>query len=69
MCRGAFEQDRNSHDVGYQPLCGKRLLIADELKSNMTLDDALIKRVAGGPQEYVTGRKFNYVGRLRSYIG
>jgi hypothetical protein len=59
MCRGAFEQDRNSHDAGYQPLCGKRFLLADELKSSMTLDDALVKRVAGGPQEYVTGRLIN----------
>ena len=59
VCRGSFEQDRNSHDAGYQPLCGLRFLLADELKNSMTLDDALIKRVAGGPQEYVTGRMFN----------
>ena len=48
-----WDQGRNSHDAG------KRFLLADELKSNMTLDDALVKRVAGGPQEYVTGRMFN----------
>ena len=59
LCRGSFEPDRNSHDAGYQPLCGLRFLLADELKSSMQLDDALIKRVAGGPLEYVTGRLFN----------
>ena len=40
-------------------------MLADELKSSMTLDDALIKRVASGVQEYVSGRTFNSGNRFR----
>ncbi|AXN77267.1 ATPase [Heliothis virescens ascovirus 3i] len=60
LCRGAFEKDKDSHDAGMEPLKGKRLLIADELKKTMRLDEGLIKNLAGGPYT-VEGRR---IGRV-----
>ena len=58
VCRGGgFAPDRNSHDAGMEPLRGKRLLLSEELDDSMILDNAILKRVAGGEQEPITGRK------------
>jgi phage/plasmid-associated DNA primase len=58
VCKGSFDRDRDSHDAGLEPFRGKRLVVAEELKSSMTLDVALMKRVAGGAGVQVGGRSF-----------
>jgi phage/plasmid-associated DNA primase len=58
VCKGSFDRDRDSHDAGTEGFRGKRLVLAEELKANMTLDDALLKRVAGGAGVLVGGRGF-----------
>ena len=58
VCKGSYERDRDSHDAGLEPFRGKRLVVAEELKSNMALDVALLKRVAGGAGVQVGGRVF-----------
>lgn len=56
LLKGSFDKDKDSHDGGLEPLKGKRILICDELKKNMRLDEGLIKNLAGG--EYtVEGRR------------
>ena len=57
VCRGSFDRDRESHSAGTEAMAGKRLLIAEELKHGMTLDDALLKRYAGGAGVAVEGRR------------
>lgn len=57
VCKGSFDRDRDSHDAGTEPFKGKRLVIAEELKHAMTLDDAMLKRLAGGPGVTVSGRR------------
>ncbi|KAF9343783.1 hypothetical protein BGX26_005203 [Mortierella sp. AD094] len=52
--------DKDSHDAGLEPLKGKRIVLADELKKSMRLDDALIKSLAGG-HYVVEGRR---IGRI-----
>lgn len=61
VCRGGDRAagDRNSHDAGTEPLRGKRLLIAEELKKHMMLDDALLKQLTGGSGILVSGRRFH----------
>lgn len=58
VCKGSFERDRDSHDAGLEPFRGKRLVVAEELKSCMTLDVGMLKRVAGGADVMVGGRSF-----------
>jgi hypothetical protein len=58
VCEGTFQPDRNSHDAGLEPYRATRLLIAEELKHNMRLDPGLLKKVVGGNQVAVEGRKF-----------
>jgi phage/plasmid-associated DNA primase len=48
VCKGSFDKDRDSHDAGLSIMRGKRLIVADKLKESMTLDDALLRRLAGG---------------------
>ncbi|GLC47505.1 hypothetical protein PLESTM_002093200 [Pleodorina starrii] len=60
VCRGdRAAGDRNSHDAGTEPLHGKRLLIVEELKKHMILDDALLKQLTGGSGILVSGRRFH----------
>ncbi|KAG0375851.1 hypothetical protein BGX24_008577 [Mortierella sp. AD032] len=47
FCKGHFDKDNDSHDAGLEPMKGKRVVLADELKF-MRLDDALVKNLAGG---------------------
>ena len=56
VCRASFDRDRDSHDAGTVPYRNKRLVVAEELKNTMTLDDAMLKRLAGGPGVTVGGR-------------
>ena len=57
VCRGSFERDRESHSAGTEAMAGKRLLVAEELKHGMALDDAMLKRYAGGAEVSVQGRR------------
>ena len=43
--------------AGTEPFRGKRLVVAEELKHNMTLDDAMLKRLTGGITATVEDRK------------
>lgn len=56
VCRGSFEKDRNAHDAGIEGFRSSRLLVADELKRNRSLDEALLKRLTGGGDVDVGGR-------------
>lgn len=57
VCRGSFAQDRNSHDAGLEPMRGKRLIVAEELKNSMQLDVAMLKAYTGGPGMRIQGRR------------
>jgi hypothetical protein len=58
VCRGAFERDRDSHGAGTETYRGMRLVVAEELKHGMTLDEAMLKRYTGGTDVTVEDRKF-----------
>ena len=58
VCKGSFERDRDSHDAGSEPFRGKRLVVAEELKNSMTLDDGHLKRLTGGAGVQMGGRGF-----------
>ncbi|PNH03001.1 hypothetical protein TSOC_010984 [Tetrabaena socialis] len=57
VCKGSFDRDRDSHDAGMEPMKSKRLIVAEELKHDMTLDDALLKRLSGGDSVTISGRQ------------
>jgi phage/plasmid-associated DNA primase len=57
VCRGSFDRDRDSHDAGTELMRGKRLVVAEELKHTMTLDDAMLKRLVGGAGVTASGRR------------
>ncbi|PNH00124.1 hypothetical protein TSOC_014069 [Tetrabaena socialis] len=57
VCKGSFDRDRDSHDAGMEPMKSKRLIVAEELKHDMTLDDALLKRLTGGDSVTIAGRQ------------
>jgi hypothetical protein len=59
VLQGSFERNRNDHDAGLSKLRGKRLLVAEELKSTMRLDDAMIKQYTGGALQHAGGREFH----------
>jgi hypothetical protein len=65
VCAGSFQGDRNSHDAGLEPFRSTRLIIAEELKNNMTLDTALLKMLSGGTGVVVEGRKFGQGDRFK----
>jgi len=64
ICKGAFDKDKDSHDGGLEPLKGKRVMLADELKKNMKLDEGLVKNLAGG-KYVVEGRRFGKVDQFK----
>ncbi|MGL5962531.1 MAG: PriCT-2 domain-containing protein [Cetobacterium sp.] len=64
ICRGAFDKDKDSHDAGLEPLKGKRVMLADELKKNMKLDEGLIKNLTGGEYE-VEGRRIGKADQFK----
>ena len=57
VCKGSINKDRDSHDAGMECMRGARLLAVEELKSCMTLDDGLLKKLTGGVTK-VEGRRF-----------
>jgi hypothetical protein len=65
VCAGSFQGDRNSHDAGLEPFRATRLIVAEELKKNMTLELALLKMISGGPDVMVEGRKFSLGDRFK----
>eukprot|EP00798_Chlamydomonas_sp_ICE-L_P016971 gene16971-biopygen25889 len=56
LTKGSFARGRDDHDAGLKPMKGVRLLVAEEMKPNTALDEALIKRIAGGEGVRVCGR-------------
>lgn len=59
VTRPAVERGgRNDHDGGIQAFEGVRLVIAEELKKNMLFDEGFLKKVTGGDEVVITGRKF-----------
>jgi len=56
LTKGSFARSRDDHDAGLKPMKGVRLLVAEEMKPNIALDEALIKRIAGGEGVRVCGR-------------
>lgn len=64
ICKSAFDKDKDSHDGGLEPLKGKRVMLADELKKNMKIDEGLIKNLAGG-KYVVEGRRFGKVDQFK----
>ncbi|MGL5961894.1 MAG: PriCT-2 domain-containing protein [Cetobacterium sp.] len=64
ICKASFDKDKDSHDGGLEPLKGKRVMLADELKKNMKLDEGLIKNLAGG-KYVVEGRRFGKVDQFK----
>lgn len=58
VCKSNFEGGRDSHGAGTETLKGKRLLVAEELKHNMKLDVAMLKKFTGGTDVVVEDRKF-----------
>jgi phage/plasmid-associated DNA primase len=58
VCRGQIARDRHAHAAGMEPMKGARLVTAEELKAHMLLDVALLKKLSGGANVLVEGRKF-----------
>jgi len=58
VCRPTFDKDRDAHDAGTEKMRTTRLLIAEEMKSAMKLDEAMMKKVAGGDKVGMEGRSF-----------
>eukprot|EP00798_Chlamydomonas_sp_ICE-L_P027798 gene27798-biopygen5211 len=56
LTKGSFARSRDDHDAGLEAMKGLRLLVADEMKSNIPLDEALIKNIAGGEGVCIEGR-------------
>eukprot|EP00798_Chlamydomonas_sp_ICE-L_P008428 gene8428-biopygen3767 len=67
LTKGSFARSRDDHDAGLKPMKGVRLLVAEEMKPNIALDEALIKRIAGGEGVRVcvrscgTGNSFDFM--------
>eukprot|EP00798_Chlamydomonas_sp_ICE-L_P027937 gene27937-biopygen3362 len=45
LTKGSFARSRDDHDAGLEAMKGLRLLVADEMKSNIPLDEAARERV------------------------
>jgi phage/plasmid-associated DNA primase len=67
VCKGAFSGDKDSHDAGYEHMRARRLLVAEELKHTMMLDDAMLKSLSGGADNLIRGRRFGKDERF-SYV-
>ncbi|PNH10549.1 hypothetical protein TSOC_002706 [Tetrabaena socialis] len=65
VCKGSFDRAKDDHDAGLAPLKGKRLIIAEELKAAMTLDEAMIKQYTGGAGVIVEGRHLGSANTFR----
>lgn len=58
VCRGSFQQDKDSHDAGMEKMRGIRVVCADELKKSSRLNESLLKALTGGDCQ-VEGRYMN----------
>jgi phage/plasmid-associated DNA primase len=58
VCCSSIVSGRNSHDAGMERMRSVRLLLAEEMKSNMHMDVALMKKITGGEEVVVQGRSF-----------
>ena len=59
VCRPVTEHgDRNSQDAGKQFMKNKRVVVAEELKQHMLLDESLLKELVS-PDPMVSGRGFH----------
>ena len=58
VCSASFDAGKHSHDASFMPVRGKRILIAEELKAQQTLDSGFLKRVSGGDATRLGGRGF-----------
>jgi hypothetical protein len=67
VCKGSMESSRDAHSAGTEHLRNKRLIIAEELKAYMVLDEAMLKRVTGGSSVLMAGRRFGS-GECFKYI-
>eukprot|EP00798_Chlamydomonas_sp_ICE-L_P003656 gene3656-biopygen21395 len=56
LTKRSFSRSHDDHDAGLKPMKGVRLLVAEEMKPGIALDEALIKRIAGGEGVRVGGR-------------
>ena len=74
VCSGSFESNKHSHDAAFLPVRGKRIIIAEELKSHQTLDSGFLKRISGGDEPRIAGRgfgtaeHFEFVSQARIFI-
>jgi len=57
-CQASIAKGRDSHDAGFEYVRGIRLLVGDELKSSLQLDEGTLKRVVGGEGTAIAGRSF-----------
>jgi hypothetical protein len=57
VIKGSFQKNRNAHDAGLQSFKTKRLVVAEELTGDMTLDVGLLKRLTSADDSLITGRK------------
>ena len=58
VSKATFSGDKDSHDAGLEAAIGKRLIVADELKKSMVLDEGFFKDAMGGPDNPMEGRRF-----------
>ena len=64
VTRPAVERGgRNDHDAGTQGFTNVRVVIAEELKSNMLLDESMLKTLVS-PMPMMKGRKFHVGGEF-----
>jgi hypothetical protein len=59
VCKGSFDEGKNSHGSAAEKCRGKRLVISEELSRHMKLDGAMLKKLTGGASARVEDRKFN----------
>jgi hypothetical protein len=67
VCKSTFDKDRDAHDAGTEEMRSIRLLVAEELKGGMKLDDSIMKKVAGGDDVGMEGRSFGSANTF-SYV-
>ena len=57
LSQGSFTQDRNSHDGVLDEFKYIRLMIAEEMSSTTKLDSGFMKKISGGSNVGIAGRK------------
>eukprot|EP00798_Chlamydomonas_sp_ICE-L_P006066 gene6066-biopygen1189 len=56
LTKGSFARSCDDHDAGLKSMKGVRLLVSEEMKPGISLDEAFIKRIAGGEGVRIEGR-------------